>query len=132
WISKKEKDGKVRHIPIQEGQRKRERQIKTKKQSIDEILKNLQWSEDTGYALSDAGEDEARIYNTYYAGYYLEVYPVSLVYSGDEGWEYRILNDEKGIDYNSLEYSNGFDHAKTPEEAEKWAIERLKEFLYEK
>jgi hypothetical protein len=105
---------------------------KTKKQSRDKILKNLKWAEDTGYAFTDVGKDEARIYNTFYAGYYIEVYPVSLFYSGDKGWEYRIINDEKGIDYNSMEYSNGFDHAKTSKEAMKKAIERLKEFLEEK
>ena len=132
WITKKGKNGKNRHIPIQEGYQKKEKQIKTKKQSLDEILKNLEWYEDIGFAYTDAGEDEAKTYNAYYKGYYLKVYPVSLFYAGEDGWEYEIISDKKGIEYNSLEESsNGNDHAKTPEEAEKWAIDTLKTFLEE-
>ncbi|MGC8585794.1 MAG: hypothetical protein ACP5L4_06775, partial [Thermoplasmata archaeon] len=106
WITKKGKDGKVRHIPIQEGQRKREKKIKTKKQTIDEILNNLEWDEDIEFAFTDAGEDEGTVYKTYYNGYFLEVYPVSLFYAGEDGWEYQIINEEKGIEYNSLEESS--------------------------
>jgi hypothetical protein len=132
WITKKGKDGENRHIPIQEGYRKRERQIKINKQSLDDILNNLQWHEDTDYAYTETGEDEAKTYHAFYDGYYIKVYPVSLVQSGEKGWEYEIINDEKGIQYNSLiESSNRNDHAKTSEEAKKWAIDTLKTFLEE-
>ncbi len=131
WISKKGRDGKVYHIPIFEGQRQRER-VFNKRQSIDDILNNLEWETDIGYAFTDYGENEGTIYRAYFDDYVLEVYPTSLVHSDENGWEFRIINRENGVEYDSLEESNNRnDHAKTPEQAQQWAIETFKTFLEE-
>lgn len=129
WISKKERSGKVKHIPIQRKKSSRRRTI-TREQIRDRELRNLRWAEDTGYAFSDAGADEARTYNTYYKGYYLQVFPMKLVNRDLEGWEYEIINDDRGIEYMSAAETIG-PPAKTPQIAKDWAISTLKTFLEE-
>ncbi len=99
------------------------------KQSLNEILKNLKWHEDIEYAYTDEGKDKAVIYYTCYNGYYLKIFPVSLIDLNENGWEYEIINDKKEIQYNSLQNSNGNDHAITLGQVKKWAINRLKDFL---
>ncbi len=96
-------------------------------------FKNLEWHEDVDSAFTDYGEDEAITYNAYYKGYYIKVYPVSLFYADEDGWEFEIIKDRKGVVYNSLEESNGAgDHARTASEAKKWAIETLETILKSK
>lgn len=121
WISKKGSNGNVRHIPVQSGRARKEL-------SSDDIPNNLEWAEDTGSAFSDAGEDKAKVYTTEYKGYYLEVFPMKLVNKNLKGWEYQIINDDKGIEYISGVESDG-PPAETPKEAMKWAASTLRTYL---
>jgi hypothetical protein len=125
WISKKGVNGKVRRIPVQGG---RAKGMRGKEQSLDDITNNLEWIEDTGFAFSDAGEDKAKVYTTGYEGYYLEVFPMKLVNKNLKGWEYQIINEDKGIEYISGVESDG-PSAKTPKEAMEWAASTLRTYL---
>jgi hypothetical protein len=129
WISKKERSGKVKHIPIQR-EKSRRRKTMTREQMLTHQLRNLRWGEDTDYAFSDAGVDKAKTYNTYYKGYYLKVFPMKLVNKDLEGWEYEIINDDRGIEYSSGAETVG-PPAKTPQIAKRWAISTLETFLEE-
>ena len=99
------------------------------KQSLNKILKNLKWHENIDYAYTDEGKDKSVIYYTCYNGYYLKIFSVSLIDLNENGWEYEIINDKKEIQYNSLQNSNGNDHATTLKQVKKWAINTLKDFL---
>ena len=134
WITKKGKDGKNRHIPINEGNRVREREIKPKRRTLDQKLEDLHWYTDTHSAYSDAGVDEAKVYETGidYKGkiYTITVYPIELVNEDLEGWGYKIytLKNDEIID----EYDAGWDSAyifSTPEEAMEASISTLKDML---
>ncbi len=102
--------------------------LKTMFDGVGKKKLKLKWYKDTGFAMSDAGVDSATIYNTGFEGYYLEVFPMKLINKNLRGWEYRIINNEKDIEYESS-YSG--DHAETPEEAMEWAESTLEDFLKE-
>ena len=135
WITKKSKDGRNRHIPINEGNRIKEREIKPKRRTLDQKLEDLHWYTDTDYAYSDMGVDEAKVYETEieYKGkcYDITVYPMELVDQDLEGWEYKIytLNEDGEIidEYNSA-IGGGYSFS-TPEEAKRASISTLKEML---
>ncbi len=92
-------------------------------------MTKLDWYEDTDMGMSDEGVEEAPVYRTHYKGYDLEVYPVSLIDKEADGWEYKIINEEKDVDFDSFsETSNGYDHADTPEEAMEWAESTLEDY----
>ena len=134
WITKKGKDGKNRHIPINEGNRVIEREIKPKRSTLDQKLENLDWYTDTDYAYSDMGVDEAEVYRTEmcYKGYCYEitVYPVALIDQDLDGWEYKIytLKNDEIIG----EYDAGFsaeNHFSNEKEAMESSISTLKDML---
>jgi len=135
WITKKGKDGKNRHIPITEGNRVREREIKPKR-ILDQKLENLDWYTDTEYGYSDLGVDEAKVYRTGidYKGkfYEITVYPMELIDKDLLGWEYKIYtlnkNGEIIDEYNSAFYSEGRFFS-TLTEAKKASISSLREML---
>ena len=122
WITKKD-NGKTRHVPIDDS--------KGHAQTLKGKLERLSWVKDKGFAFSDAGDDEATVYNTYYKGYYVEVFPLKLVRKGLKGWEYQIINNEKGIEYFSPAESGGNHPARTSKEARKYAISTLRTYLEE-
>jgi hypothetical protein len=136
WITKKDQDGRNRHIPINEGNRVREREIKPKRNTLDQKLKNLDWYTDTDYGYSDVGVDEAKVYRTGidYKGkfYEITVYPTELIEEGLLGWEYRIytLNKDGEIidEYDSAYYSDGRSFTFLSD-AKKASISTLKEML---
>jgi hypothetical protein len=138
WITKKRRDGENRHIPITEGNRVREREIRPKRRTLDQKLKNLDWYTDTDYGYSDMGVDEAKVYRTGvdYKGkfYEITVYPMELIEKDLLGWEYKIYtlnkNGEIIDEYDSAFYSEGHFFL-TLTEAKKASISTLKEILEE-
>ena len=135
WITKKGQDGKNRHIPINEGNRVREREIKPKRSTLDQKLENLDWYTDTEYGYLDMGVDEAEVYKTEmcYKGncYEITVYPLELIDEDLLGWDYRIYTLNKNGEIID-EYDAGADsyqHFSTLGEAKKASISTLKEML---
>ena len=135
WITKKSKDGKNRHIPINEGNRIKEREIKPKRRTLDQKLEDLHWYTDTDYAYSDMGVDEAKVYKTgidYKGKFYdITVYPLKLIDEDLDGWEYKIYtldkNDEIIDEYDAGVYADY--HFNTLDEAMRASISTLKEML---
>ena len=134
WITKKSKDGKNRHIPITEGNRVREKEIRPKR-VLDQKLENLHWYTETEYGYSDVGVDEAEVYKTEmcYKGncYEITVYPLELIDEDLLGWDYRIYTLNKNGEIID-EYDAGADsyqHFSTLGEAKKASISTLKEML---
>ncbi|MFP3257640.1 MAG: hypothetical protein RXO36_07560 [Candidatus Nanopusillus acidilobi] len=134
WITKKSKDGKNRHIPITEGNRVREKEIRPKR-VLDQKLENLHWYTETEYGYSDVGVDEAEVYKTEmcYKGncYEITVYPLELIDEDLEGWDYKIYTLNKNGEILD-EYDAGVGavyHFSTSEEAKGASISTLKEML---
>jgi hypothetical protein len=138
WITKKRKDGKIRHIPINESNRMREREIKPKENTLDQKIKHLIWYKDIEEGYTDMGIDEAVIYKTGldYKGkiYEITVYPMNLISEEfQDDWEYRIYELNKNGEIID-EYDAGAEnehHFSSPDEAKKGAIVTLKEALEE-
>ncbi|MFP3257217.1 MAG: hypothetical protein RXO36_05415 [Candidatus Nanopusillus acidilobi] len=133
WITKKSKDGRNIHIPITEGNRIREKEIKPKR-ILDQKLENLQWYTETEEAYSDLGVDESRVYKAEicYKGncYEITVYPVALIDQDLDGWEYKIYtikNDEIIGEYDAG--LDAVDHFSNEEEAKRASISTLKDML---
>jgi len=134
WITKKSKDGKNRHIPITEGNRVREKEIRPKR-VLDQKLENLHWYTETEYGYSDVGVDEAEVYKTEmcYKGncYEITVYPLELIDEDLEGWDYKIYTLNKNGEILD-EYDAGVGavyHFSTSKEAKEASISTLKEML---
>jgi hypothetical protein len=134
WITKKSKSGGNIHIPINNGNRIREREINPKRRTLDQKTKNLKWHTGTEYAYSDIGVDNADVFRTgiCYKGkcYDITVYPLELISQGFDGWEYRISVSKNGevIDeYDPVNETN--DHFSTIAEAQSSSILTLEEML---
>jgi hypothetical protein len=92
----------------------------------------LNWYLDTEEGWTEDGVDDAKVARTQYKGYDIDVYPTALLNKNTKGYEYRITNAEKGVDYDSwTESSNGNDHAVNLDEGKKWARNTLEIFLEE-
>ncbi len=91
---------------------------------------NVQWHKAIGFAYSDAGVDQATVYEAYVGDYYVKVFPKQLIDRESDGWEYEIINEFKNIDYNSaFERTNPWDYPETLDEAKKSALNTLEDFI---
>lgn len=94
----------------------------------------VEWVKDTDWWVE--GGEEAEVYRTFYKGVYITVYPLKLIRKGALGWEYELYRAEPVIDWDSLTETSNCrvstehlgDHAKTPEQAQNWAIKTVDEW----
>jgi len=89
----------------------------------------LGWYKDTAWGETEEGVDEAVVWRSKFGHYILTVYPLKLYDKKLKGWEYRIYDTKTNEEADSIDSSNGNDHAKTPWEAMKWAKETLEEII---
>ncbi len=59
----------------------------------------LRWRKGRGHALTDAGAKSGTVYTAQYKGYTIEVFPMRLYKKDKKGWQARIRNKERNIDY---------------------------------
>jgi hypothetical protein len=127
WITKKDKNGNVKHIPIEEK--------KTRKEDYAEKKEKIEWYTDTDFAYTDVGIEKATVYRAGVKSknrcYEITVYPLKLVNEDAKGWDYRIItttNNGRVIeDYDAgAEYAK---HFKNAHEAKIAAMKTLRDML---
>jgi len=125
WITKKDSNGKIKHIPI-DGKDGEKRQITANK---------LEWYPDMEYAYTYLGEEHyvivyraaVKAKNKYYL---ITVYPLKLINKNADGWDYRIATTEN--DQIIDEYDAGaehYEHFKNKDEAKMASMTTLRDML---
>lgn len=88
------------------------------------------WHTDTEDGWTEQGV-ESIVHRGFYKGFQITVYPTKLLNKNEKGWEYRLSHKKKTgeDDWDSWgETSTGGDHANTPEEAKRWALNTIDEW----
>ena len=126
WITKKDRNGNVKHIPIEEK--------KTRKEDYAKKKEKIEWYADTEHAYSDSGIN-ATVYragveskNKYYE---ITVYPLKLFDKDARGWDYGIATVTNGGEVIE-EYDAGAEHAnhfKNAHEAKMASMATLRDML---
>lgn len=95
---------------------------------VEDTRVRANWHTEVHPPWREAGE-ESTVWKGYYKGFEITVYPLRLVDENANGWEYKLFHPAKteGADWDSaFETSGGGgDHARSAEEAKRWATQTV-------